>query len=263
MNAPQAKVRRRRSVVPPARHAPDDGVTVQDGDILLWRGTYTVSRAFELLSRSWYSHVAFIIHWEGYPMVLQASAFGIQAVPYAETIRRYHGLVDWYRLKEEARADLKLPRTIEQATCNLGRPFGLPNALRELVYRWTGIALFRKNPKARSGMFCAEYVSKCFKAGGLDLLPDKEDVHTFPDDIAQNEELLHYRCTIYDTRRRKTAAPPGIPDPQLSPATVIPPTVGVPVLPIGAGANQPAATVSSDPAAPAGSNPASPRVPAT
>src|SRR5262249_32022887 len=38
---------------------------IQDGDILLWRGNYSVSKAFELLTGSWYTHAAFVVHWEG------------------------------------------------------------------------------------------------------------------------------------------------------------------------------------------------------
>ena len=213
-----------------------DGIErmVLDGDLLLWRGTYTVSRAFEAVSRGWYSHVAFIVHWEHRPMVLQAGAFGIQAVPLHETVAKYHGLVEWFRLQDSARQQLNIPKMINEATSNLGLPFGLPNALRELFYRVTGVSLFRSAPNRRTGMFCAEYVSKCFKSGGLDLVPHKEDIHTFPDDIANCASFL-FRAKLSDTRRSQTA--PSAPVPVLEiPGDGIPGPIvipgGMPRLPI-------------------------------
>lgn len=235
MTAPVANGDRpaRRSVVPPRSEAiPPDAMdlAVQDGDVLLWRGTYMISRAFEALSRSWYSHVAFVVHWEGHPMVLQAGAFGIQAVPFRETVEKYHGLVDWYRLQDSARQQLNIQKMIHEATCNLGLPFGLSNALRELFYRGTGISLFPETSKRRSGMFCAEYVSKCFKSGGLDLVPHKDDIHTFPNDIAFSGPFLFF-TTIFDARRRQTAPPVAVPVPRIADDGIVIPG-GIPRLPI-------------------------------
>src|SRR5262245_51238193 len=128
-----------RNAVPPRSEVtPPDWIdaiekVLQDGDLLFWRGSYMVSRAFEKITRSKYSHVAFIAHWDGHAMVLQAGAFGIQAVPFRETVKKYHGLVEWFRLQDSARQQLNVEKMIHEATCDLGLPFGLPNALRELL----------------------------------------------------------------------------------------------------------------------------------
>jgi len=178
----------------------DAELAVRDGDVLLWRGSALTSLLFRVWSKNWYSHVAFVVHWEGQPMILQADAYGIQAVPFRRTVEKYKGRVDWYLLTDPARQTLNLRETIREATGNLGLPFGLLHALRELAFRKTGFRLFSKRSNYRSGMFCAEYVSRCFKKGGLDLLPAQADIHTLPDDVKESG-FFRLESTIADNRR--------------------------------------------------------------
>lgn len=167
----------------------DAEARIRQGDILLWSGDYGISRFFKKSTRSSYSHAAFVLHWEGHPMVLQAGVFGIHAFPLKETIRKYNGQVYWYQLKDADRQNLNLGLTITEATGDLGLPFGLRSVLREFLYRLIGLRIIRRSRKRRRGMFCSEYVSKCFRKGGVDLAPELADDRTFPDDMAKSGAL--------------------------------------------------------------------------
>lgn len=169
-----------------ARHGIEDGVRIEDGDLLLWRGKYFVSRIFEFFSRGWFSHSAIAVNWDNQPMLLQAEFPYIQAVPLWKTVHKYDGNVYWYKLKPEFRdnGDLDLAKVFEEARKYLGAKFSVIHVLIAFAHRYFGQPL-PPDPKRPRGMFCAEYVAHCFREGGK-ALTAKSDINTFPTDIAES-----------------------------------------------------------------------------
>ena len=167
---------------------------VEDGDVFLFRGRYLISRLFEKVDFSYYSHAALSAWWGDRLMILQAEGPGIQAVPMSVAVAEYPGRVDWYKLKRESFPDLekRLGAVLVEAKSDLGLSYGFGDLLRNI---WHWIAKVKLadpvNPRA---MFCSEYVERCFREGGMSLT-GKPDITTFPKDIAASPHL-GYMATI-------------------------------------------------------------------
>lgn len=169
---------------------------IRDGDLLLWRGDYVVSKVFEWLTDSYYSHAAIAAHWGDELMLLQAEAVGIQAVPLHVTVAKYPGRVDWYPLRSEIRRTIDLAPVLHEAKRCLGWEFGYLEVLRAIGYRVLGIhnPYDAKHPHA---MFCSEYVSTCFRKAGVVFKENTDDADTFPQDIANARTIVEFAGTIH------------------------------------------------------------------
>ena len=172
---------------------------MEECDIILCRGVYGVSKLFERVTRRAYSHAAVVARWGGYWMLCQAGAGGVQAVPLHITVNKYNGSVFWYKLTAEARQKLNEARTLHEIKHDLGVEFGLWPVLRDIAYRYWGFKyLGMKKPtdtKEPGSMFCSQYVSHCFRMGGLPLC-DHEDINTLPADI-ESSKYVQYVATIH------------------------------------------------------------------
>jgi hypothetical protein len=88
---------------------------VEDGDVVLFRGTIFFSRAIEKISHGAYSHCAIATNWGERKMLLQAELMGgIQAVPMSVAVGTYTGRVDWYKIVPAVRRqpDRRRPRSV-------------------------------------------------------------------------------------------------------------------------------------------------------
>lgn len=173
---------------------------VQDGDLFFFRGRFQVSKLFVWLTHSYYSHVAVVAWWGDRLMILQAEGPGVQAVPLSVAVAEYPGRADWYRLRHESIPDAgrKLPQVLGHARADLGLKFGLGDALRSL-FRWLKKVPFR-NPKSPKALFCAEYVERSFRLGGVPLPRTANgevpaDILCWPQDLAISP-LVAYQATI-------------------------------------------------------------------
>jgi len=140
------------------------------------------------------------IIWGDRLMILQAEAQGIQAVPLSVAIAEYPGRVDWYRLRRESfdDADGKLKAVLVEAKSDLGLPFGYLDVLKRLL-RW--LKLFKLgNPVSPKGMFCSEYVARCFRIGGMPLR-DTDDVDPWPQELAVSSHVEYVSTVMHDTAR--------------------------------------------------------------
>lgn len=167
---------------------------VEDADIFMFRGDYRTSKLFRLVDKSYYSHAALALWWRERLMILQAEGPGIQAVPMSVAVGTYPGRVDWYRLKRDHIPELddKLEKLVNEAKADLGLPYGYIDLLRNLL-RWATKVKLR-DPVRPHGMYCSEYVERCFRVGGLPL-SERPDVITMPKHIAESP-LIGYRATI-------------------------------------------------------------------
>lgn len=174
---------------------------IQDGDLFFFRGNFRSSRLFTWLTKGYYSHSTIVCWWGDRLMILQAEGVGLQAIPLSVAVQEYPGRADWYRLQREAAPHVgeKVPGVLAEARADLGLKFGTLDLFRSL-FRWVGKVKFR-NPMSPRGLFCAEYVERCFRVAGLPLRVDADgrhvppDILCFPQDLAESP-LVRYQATV-------------------------------------------------------------------
>ena len=179
---------------------------IQDGDLFFFRGHLRSSRFFEWLTNSYYSHVATVARWGGRLMILQAESVGVQAIPLSVAVGEYPGRADWYRLRHEAipGVDQKLPLVLDEARTDLGLKFSAGDVVRSL-FRWVRKLRFR-DPVAPRGLFCAEFVERSFRIGGVPLRVDADGRHARPDilcwpqDLAVSPLVAYQATVVHDPR---------------------------------------------------------------
>jgi len=167
---------------------------IEDGDIVLFRGTIFLSRVIEQVSQGAYSHCAIAASWGERKMILQAELMGgVQAVPFSVAVGTYRGRVDWYKIRPAWRAKLDIAKLLAEARADLGLTYATSDLLRVAAHRLFGAELPGDcdNPHA---LFCSQYVERCFRRAGLSL-SKSTDVGTSPSEIAASE-VLEYQGGI-------------------------------------------------------------------
>jgi len=213
--------------------APDPVVTgyreireqIRDGDLFFFRGNFRSSRLFTWLTNGYYSHATIVAWWGDRLMILQAEGVGLQAIPLSVAVQVYPGRADWYQLRRDAVPEIeeKLPGVLAEARTDLGLKFGTLDLFRSL-FRWVGKVQFR-NPMSPRGLFCAEYVERCFRMGGIPLRrgpdggPVPPDILCFPQDLADSP-LVRYQATVLHSPT--LAGPRGVDDVPVPMAEVVP-----------------------------------------
>jgi len=167
---------------------------IRDGDLFLFRGRFLVSKLFEKLTHSYYSHAAIVAWWDGRLMILQAEGVGIQAIPLSVAVAEYPGRADWYRLRRDSfpDPDRSLKTVLAEAKADLGLSYGYADLARAL---WGYLKKLKlRDPVSPKGLYCSEYVEKCFDSGGMSLT-GRPDITTFPQHIAESPRV-EYVCSI-------------------------------------------------------------------
>jgi|HubBroStandDraft_4_1064222.scaffolds.fasta_scaffold179904_2 hypothetical protein len=169
--------------------APDDLLSyddirsaMEDGDVLLFRGTYLTSRIIQAVSRGVYSHSAIAVWWGDRLMLCQAVDKGVEAVPMRVGLTGYEGAADLYKLRPAARATIDIAALVVEAKADLGLPYSHVDLLREGAHVLLGTSLPAEGA-GPPGYLCSQYVAHCFRKAGLPLC-DKRDLDTSPTDIA-------------------------------------------------------------------------------
>ena len=167
--------------------------TLQDADVLMFRGTRPISRMLQAGAQSSYSHCGLVAWWHRRAMLLQAESACIQAVPLSIALQSYPGEVDWYQIRPQYRQLISVSRIIEEAQVNLGLAYGKTALLRTILHDVVGLKLpvDCEHPEA---LFCSQYVARCFRRAGLPLQP-QSDIATFPSEIALSP-ILRFIGTI-------------------------------------------------------------------
>ena len=167
--------------------------TLQDADVLMFRGTRPLSRMLQAGAQSSYSHCGLVAWWHRRAMLLQAESACIQAVPLSIALQSYPGEVDWYQIRPEYRQRVNVSSIIEEAQVNLGLAYGKTALLRTILHDVVGLKLPDdcEHPEA---LFCSQYVARCFRRAGIPLQP-QSDIATFPSEIALSP-ILRFVGTI-------------------------------------------------------------------
>jgi len=178
---------------------------VQDGDVLLFRARGPVSRVIGWATRSRYSHVALAVWIRQRLMVAESRELrGCRIIPMSAALQ--DARVDRYEPPPWA-TDFDREMVVDAALARLGQPYGylhlvrialskLPTVLLRrlpVVGRWIPAGRQWSEDDREPGgpsMICSEYVSSCYRAGGLDLVPRLADRDTTPGDLARSAALL-------------------------------------------------------------------------
>jgi hypothetical protein len=160
---------------------------IRDGDILLFRGKSWISRVIRRVTRSPYSHAAIVAWWGDRLMVLEAVGKGIVVSRMSIVVNQYSGKVELWTTDE----DLARPEVIRTAQRLLGKRYSLYKLIRNLRRMLFGRPPHEEaDPEAPPDDFvCSEFVSRVWRAGGIDLVADAPDLYTKPSDIAKSPRL--------------------------------------------------------------------------
>jgi hypothetical protein len=160
---------------------------IRNGDILLFRGKSWLSRIIRRITRSPYSHAAIVAWWDERLMVLEAVGKGIVVSRMSVVVDQYSGKVELWTTD----GNLARSHVVRAAQRLLGKrysPYKLLRNLERLVFRRARRE--EADPEAPPDDFiCSEFVSRVWRAGGIDLVGNAPDVYTKPDDIAKSPHL--------------------------------------------------------------------------
>ena len=163
---------------------PDIRNQIRNGDILLFRGKSLISRVIGWITGSPYSHAGVLAWWHGRLMVLEAVASGVVASRMSIVAQQYSGKIEVWTTD----AELARSKVLRAAQRLLGKRYSTFKLLQNL-----GRLLFgRRRDEAGDpddspeDFVCSEFVSRVWRAGGIDLVADSPDRFTKPSDIAKS-----------------------------------------------------------------------------
>ena len=188
---------------------------IEDGDIILFQGERQLSTIIHQFSHAAYSHAGLVLTWYGRRILLSAELPKTQALPLGLAVAGYPGRVDWYRLRPAARAALNIEKLALEALVNLGVEYGATTLVKLAGHFTLGLPTHHSGDaasdeaQAMHSLICSQYVSRCFRAGGVDL-SSKADVDTDPGELARSPHLefvgtLKRETTSVDEARAKKA----------------------------------------------------------
>jgi hypothetical protein len=190
---------------------PEVRAGIKDGDILLFRGKSWFSRLICWATGSPYSHAAILGWWNGRLMVLEAVSSGVMTSRMSLVVSKYSGKVELWTTDE----NLLRVEVLRTAQLLLGKrysKFKLFRNLKRLVFGRSQDEPI--DPEvAPEDFVCSEFVSRVWRAGGIDLVKDAPDVYTKPSDIAKSPSVRKVGNLVRARPGRRAAA--SVPRPPL------------------------------------------------
>jgi len=190
---------------PTTRDYQDVREEIRDADLLLFRASsWAGRRLLTTAGRSAYSHAGMAAWWKGRLMCLETLQFrGGRAVLLSNVVSRWPGIVDVYRV--EPHASEFDPGAAVQAMIGItGRPYGWASLLQTAFVHLPVIRMFRRpslDDQSGNGLpYCSQAVSRAYREGGLDPVPNLADRFTEPGDLGRSL-CFRYRFTLQDNPR--------------------------------------------------------------
>jgi hypothetical protein len=163
---------------------------IKNGDILMYKGRKLLAKIIRLFTHSEYSHAGIAVWWNKRLMVLEAVGKGVVVTPLSRNICHYKGDVELFtydgKIPESKRRDMVITAQKE-----LGKSY----AKWEII--WFAVKLFLKlkmdvpnKPILASRFFCSQYVSMIYESVGIDLVIEKANRYTSPDDIVRSKKTV-------------------------------------------------------------------------
>ena len=178
---------------------------IQNGDVLLFRGSLLHSRIIQRWTRSVYSHVglALWIRTDGVKRLMVIEAMegrGIQLFPLSEYLQKGDH-VDWFAITDES---IQRDKVIAWAMTRLGRDYASPwQFLRSFgfISKRIANALGLATKVDQNRWFCSWFAAQALRAGGwippeADRLPPEQ---SSPGDIALYSCLQRRGKLVFET----------------------------------------------------------------
>lgn len=179
------------------RNYSDTRSSIQDGDILLFCGTWWMSRAIEWCTNSPYSHAGMAGWWGPKVMCIEMlQSTGGRAVALSKYVSTYPGAVDVYRpivTPEQAAGALEAMKELTST------PYGwLPlfrAGIRQIPFMANIVPPARNLNGIAKYPFCSAAITRAYHAVGVDLVKGKEDCDTSPADLSR-APMLQYVASL-------------------------------------------------------------------
>jgi hypothetical protein len=161
---------------------------MRDGDLVFFRGRHVLSRVVRTLTRGEYSHCGIVSHFGERKVLLHADVrSGVTVSALSTLVESYEGELHWYSLRPDARSELDLDAVLAEARAHLHRTFAWSEIVLAAAAAWLGAPVPRM-PDRPPSYFCSQYVSRCFRKGGL-TLTDVPDNMASPSLLAASAHL--------------------------------------------------------------------------
>ena len=172
---------------------------IKSGDILLAAGSSVVAQLIQHVTKSIWSHVAFILRVDAIDriMVLESvESIGVRTVPLSSYINDYNGTGRGYPGKlliaRHEQFDQATINSLSQSAVDL---FGYPYSSADIVRITARIAmqalgLTKDHPliQANKAFICSEYVYECYKSVGITIEYNQEGFIA-PADYARSSHI--------------------------------------------------------------------------
>src|SRR5690606_24802877 len=158
--------------------------SIQDGDVLLFKGRGLLSRLISIFTGSEYTHSGIAVWWNERLMVLAAVGKGVWAVPLSWRLATYKGTAYWWTADDDKPRDMGVvldrARIVARAKIELGKEYAswlLVRLARRILLHVRGGADPMRPPER---LICSQYVSWAYREGNLDLMRNEPDCFTTP-----------------------------------------------------------------------------------
>ena len=173
---------------------------IKDGDLLLFRAKRRLtSLIIARAGRSIYSHAGMAAWWHGRLMCLETvEGRGGRASLLSNLVEASPGRIDHYVAAADGRRFLR-SEAVAAMIAITGRPYGWRSLIRTILSH-APLTRFLIRPDTDDDAngslpVCSEAVSRAYRAGGVDPVPNLADRRTEPGDLARSP-FFRYLCTL-------------------------------------------------------------------
>ena len=160
--------------------------TIEDGDVILFRGRTSLGRLIRWVTRAPYSHAGLAGWWEDRLMVMEAKRAGVVASRLSHVVAQYRGQAELFRAV--GALDPSRKAAVAAAREELGKHYATWAVFRIWRRLWFRIPGRHDPTKPREKFVCSGYVNNAWLSGGVSLVPDQKGIPT-PGELAKSPHL--------------------------------------------------------------------------
>lgn len=175
---------------------------IQDADLLLFRGTGTISKLISAAGRSPYTHAGLAVWIHGLLFCVEVREFyGGRAVMLASQVEKLPGRIDVFETNPNNRwTEFDKFDACYRMLKMAGSPYGYWSVLRATIPHLPFIRLKVKpviddEQESVGPPFCSQAIAIACRFGGVDPVPHLPDRLTEPADLAQSP-FFQFRFTL-------------------------------------------------------------------
>lgn len=165
--------------------------SIQDADLLLFRGRGVVSRFIRVAGRGHYSHAAMPVWARSSLLCCEVREFhGGRAVTLSSQVRLYPGCIDVYRtvppcVSTPGQRSFDAGYAADLMLRKAGTKYGYSAVLKAGLLHLPFVRLWQ-TPDTDDESVCSEALASCLRKAGMDPTPNLSDRLTEPNDLARS-----------------------------------------------------------------------------